>query len=144
MSYADQPSEGFEPPMNKGEPQTIGQLLTTISTQFAALIRGELELVQANLSEKALRLRTGGILIAAAGVLALYMLGMILLGAAWALTLVMPVWAAFLVVAGVLLVIVVVLLAVGGKAIARSKEYEIDPTVGLKRTVEAAKMGIRK
>jgi len=141
-----------EPDVNKAIPttgatsdtRTIGQLVAGISNQFSGLIRGELELAQANLKEKVSKLGTGGVMLAVAGVLALYMLGMLLAAAAWGLSNVVPIWAAFLIVAGVLLLFILILALVGMRAMKKSKEFEVAPTEGIKKSVEAAKMGFKK
>ena len=126
------------------DPRTIGQLVAAISGQFSGLIRGELDLAQANLKEKFSKLGAGGVMFAIAGVLALYMLGMLATAGAWALANVVPIWAGFLIVAGVLLLLVLILVLIGARAMKKSKEYSVAPTDGLKKSVEAAKMGLKK
>ncbi|MDO5494764.1 MAG: phage holin family protein [bacterium] len=124
--------------------RTIGQLVSTISGQFSGLVRGELELAQANLKEKVAKLGSGGAMLAVAGVLALYMLGMLLAAGAWAFSLIMPIWAGFLIMAGILLLFILVLVLFGLRAMKKSKEFEVAPGEGIKKSVEAAKMGFKK
>ena len=114
-----------------------------MTAQFSTLVRGEIELAQVQLKEKVSKLGLGGGLLAAAGVLALYMLGLLLLGAVWGLGNVMPLWAAFLVVSGILLVIIAVLGVIGVKELQKSNEVKVDPATGLKATADAAKKGLQ-
>ncbi|NLI19011.1 MAG: phage holin family protein [Actinomycetales bacterium] len=125
-------------------PPTIGELVARISDQFSHLIRGELELAQANLKAKAIRLGAGGGMFAAAGVLALYAFGLILLGFAWLLGQWLPLWASLLIVAALLLLLAAVLGLIGKKQLDDSKKFQVDPATGIKLDVEAAKKGIQK
>ncbi len=133
----------FSPPRDPDTPPTIGELVARVSEQFSRLIRGELELAQTNLQAKVTKLGVGGGLLAAAGVLALYAFGLLLLGAVWGLAEALPLWAAFLIVAAILLVIVAILALAGKKQLERSKEFQVDPAAGIKLDVEAAKKGIQ-
>nr|NLD41033.1 phage holin family protein [Actinomycetales bacterium] len=146
MTPPNEPTQDTSPPNapNPQDPRTIGQLVSAISGQFSGLIRGELDLAQANLKEKVAKLGAGGVMFAIAGVLALYMLGMLLAAAAWGLASVMPIWAGFLIVAGVLLLFIVILGLIGMRAMKKSKEYEVAPKEGIKKSVDAAKMGFKK
>ena len=125
------------------EKQSLGDLIGGMTAQFSTLVRGEIELAQVQLKEKVSKLGLGGGLLAAAGVLALYMLGLLLLGAVWGLGNVMPLWAAFLVVSGILLVIIAVLGVIGVKELQKSNEVKVDPATGLKATADAAKKGLQ-
>ncbi|HZK05736.1 MAG TPA: phage holin family protein [Actinomycetaceae bacterium] len=133
-----------EPTGTGRQERTIGELVAAISGQFSGLIRGELELAQVNLKEKFSKIGVGGAILAVAGILALYMLGTLLAAAAWGLAEVMPVWAGYLIVSGVLLLLVIILAVIGKRSIDKSKEFEIAPQEGVKKSIDAAKMGIKK
>lgn len=130
--------------MPSEDPRSLGQLFAAVTQQMSGLVRGEIELAQVNLKEKVTKIGAGGVLLAVAGVLALYMLGMLLLSAAWALSNVMPMWAAFLVVAGVLLGLILILAVFGLALLKRSQNDKVAPQQGLKKSVDAVKMGIKK
>lgn len=134
----------FFPPPEPSAPPTIGELVSRVSEQFSRLIRGELELAQTNLKEKAARMGAGGGMLAAAGVLALYAFGLILLGLAWLLGQWLPLWASLLIVAALLLLVAAILALVGKKQLDQSKQLQVDPAAGIKLDVEAAKKGIQK
>lgn len=138
MSTHENPST---PPA--GAPPTIGELVSKVSEQFSTLIRGEIELAQTNLKAKATRMGAGGGMFAAAGVLALYALGILLLAAVWGISVWLPLWASALIVGVVLLIIVAVLALVGKKQFDAAKQFEVDPKTGLMMDVDAAKKGIQ-
>ena len=84
-----------------------------------------------------------GALLVVAGVLALYMLGLLLFAAVWAFSLIMPLWAAFLVVSGILLVIIAGLVVIGGIELKKANDVAVNPVTGLKASTDAAKKGFQ-
>jgi hypothetical protein len=84
-----------------------------VTERVRTLARLEAELAALELRRKIGELGAGAVLIAAAGVLALFGLGFMLATAAAALALVVPTWLALLIVAGALLLIAGIALAVG-------------------------------
>jgi Putative Actinobacterial Holin-X, holin superfamily III len=84
-----------------------------VTERVRTLARLEAELAALELRRKIGELGAGAVLIAAAGVLALFGLGFLLATAAAALALVVPTWLALLIVAGALLLIAGIGLAVG-------------------------------
>lgn len=82
---------------------TLGALVHDLSTQIPELVRSELRLAQAELTEKGKRAGLGAGLLGAAGVTALYGLAVLLAAVVLALSLVLPAWAAALVVSLALL-----------------------------------------
>jgi uncharacterized membrane protein YqjE len=94
--------------------EPIGVLVHRLSEQIPELVRSELRLAQAEMTEKGKRAGIGVGLFSAAGLLALFGLGTLIATAILALALVLPAWAAALVVAAVLFV-VAGLVALGGK-----------------------------
>ncbi len=93
------------------ERASTGELVTRLSEQVSALVKGELELARTELAEKGKRAGGGAGAAGAGGLLAAYGLAILLAAAVAALALVWPVWLAALVVG------VVVLLVAGGLAL---------------------------
>ena len=83
----------------------IGELVSRLPQQVSQLVRDELQLALAELQEKGKRAGIGAGLAGAAGVIALFGLGALVIAVIAALALVLPVWAAALIVGGVLLVL---------------------------------------
>jgi hypothetical protein len=78
--------------------QSTAELVSRLSDQVTTLIRDELALARIEMTEKGKRAGKGAGLLGGAGVIALYGVGALLLTAGAALSLVMPVWAAALLV----------------------------------------------
>ncbi|WP_124055372.1 phage holin family protein [Arcanobacterium ihumii] len=129
--------------MKNGAP-TIGELVAKITAQFSALIRDEIKYAAAQAKTKATKLGTAGALFAVAGILALYMLGILLLAAGFGLANVVSTWLAFLIVAGGLLVIILILALVAMSKIKSSKQNIVDPKAGINKDVDAVKKGMNK
>ncbi len=107
------PTDSPQPSHGAAEP-TLGALVHDLSTQIPELVRSEMRLAQAELAEKGKRAGLGAGLFGAAGVVALYAVAVLLAAAILALSLVLPAWAAALVV-GVLLLAGAGVLALKGK-----------------------------
>ncbi|VEI13583.1 phage holin family protein [Trueperella bialowiezensis] len=124
--------------------QSIGELIAKVTAQFSALMRDEVQYAKLQAAEKVKKLGVGGALFAVAGVLALYLLPMLLMAAAFGLANVMPLWAAFLVVSGILLVVIGILVAVGANRMKKAREHEVDPIGGFQKNVDAVKKGLNQ
>ncbi|WP_129336436.1 phage holin family protein [Cellulomonas endophytica] len=96
-----------------GRERTLGQLVSDLSEQGARLVRAEIDLAKAELVAKTKSLGTGAGILAAAGVVALYLVNVVLALMIIVLDEWLPLWAAALIVAGLLLVVVLVLALVG-------------------------------
>ncbi|MGA5137644.1 phage holin family protein [Streptomyces azureus] len=95
------------------ERHSVGELVSQASEQLSRLVRQEVALAKEELAEKGRRAGRGGGLLGAAGAVAYAgLLALAGTGVA-ALSLVLPVWAAALIVTGVLFVIAAVLAAAG-------------------------------
>ena len=123
---------------------SLGELVAKITAQFSALVRDEIMVAKLNAKAKVTKLGVGGVLMVVAAVLALYMLGILLLAAGYGIATVLPTWAAFLIVAGVLLVIILVLVLVGVAKFKASANDKIDPKSGITEDIQAIKKGIQK
>jgi len=101
--------------MERGElsGQSTTELVRRATEQVTTLVRSELQLAKAELAEKGKRAGTGAGLLAGAGVVALYGLGVLIAAGVLALALVLPAWAAALIVAVLLFVVAAVLVLIG-------------------------------
>lgn len=89
--------------------ETLGGLVHQLSEQIPQLVRSEIRLAQAELTEKGKRAGIGVGMFSAAGLLAFFGLAVLITTAILALALVLPAWASAMIVG-------VVLLAVAGVA----------------------------
>ena len=100
MSHTD---VTYEPPAPPDPAEaSLGQLVSSVSQQIPELIRSEIRLAQAEMAEKGKRAGLGLGLFGAAGLLALYGVAGLLTTVVLLLALVLPAWAAALVVTAVL------------------------------------------
>lgn len=93
--------------------RSLIQLITDVPKLVSDLVTAEIEQLKAEMTAKLKSLGIGAGLLAAAAVVVLFMVGVLLTAAVLALSLVMPGWAAALVVALVLLIIAAVLGLIG-------------------------------
>ena len=117
------------PPREASQP-TLGELVARISENVSGLIKGEIDLAKAKGKRMAIRMGTGIGLLAAAGVLALYALGLLL-------------DAGYLIVAVVILIIVAFLALVGVKKLQAGAQDVPAPQDGLKEDLETAKTAVQ-
>jgi uncharacterized membrane protein YqjE len=124
---------------------TTGELVTRLSAQISELVRGELALAKAELTQKGKRAGIGAGLAGAAGVLALYGVGALIATVIAALALVLPVWAAALIVAVVIFIVAGVLGLLGKNQIQRATPPVPENTVeSVKRDVAAVTERIKR
>jgi len=124
---------------------TTGELVTRLSGQISELVRGELTLAKAELTQKAKRAGIGGGLLGAAGVLALYGLGALVITVIALLALVLPVWASALIVAVVIFIVAGVLGLLGKNQIQRATPPVPENTVeSVKRDVATVQERIKR
>ena len=135
------PSASTTPPRRAaGSAQpTLGELIARISENISALVRGEIDLAKAKGQRMAKEMGLGAGLLGAAGVLALFIFGLLLGSLTAGLSNVMPLWAAFLVVALILTVIAVPLALIGVKRLKAAKENTPTPQEGLMESVNTVK-----
>ena len=128
-----------------GEPRpSIGALFASVTGQLSSIIRDEIELNKAKLRTFATKSGKGITLLVAAAVFALYLLGWTLHTAEIALALVVPAWAASLIVVGILLVIVLVLALAGKSSLQSAQKHRPDPAASIAATKEAIEKGLGK
>ncbi|MDP9800668.1 hypothetical protein J2S49_000744 [Arcanobacterium wilhelmae] len=123
---------------------SIGELVAKITAQFSALVRDELKYATVQLQAKVTKLGVGGAILAVVGVLAFYLLTLLFGAAVAGFATIMPVWASFLTVAGILLLIMIILALVALAKIKSSKQNVVDPKAGLTKDVDAVKKGFTK
>jgi uncharacterized membrane protein YqjE len=124
---------------------TTGELITRLSTQVSELVRGEIALAKAELAQKGKRAGIGAGLAGAAGVLALYGVGALITTVIAALALVLPVWAAALIVAVVIFIVAGVLGLLGKNQIQRATPAVPEITVeSVKRDVATVSERIKR
>lgn len=120
------------------EKRSLFQLITELPYLFGELIRAELELLRKELVHKLKGTGIGLGLIAVAFSLLGFVGLLLTIAGVYALALVLPVWAAALILAGVVLLVAVVLFAVGAGLVARTKS----PLP--RRTIESVQDGIAR
>lgn len=124
-------------------PQTdepLGALVHRLSEQIPELVRSELRLAQAELTEKGKRAGLGVGMFSAAGLLAVLGLATLVATAVLALDLVLPTWAAALVVAVALFVLAGLVALVGKKEVQQATPPAPERTIAsVKQDVAAVK-----
>lgn len=125
-------------------PRSLGELFSSIFEQIPALIRGEIDYTIASAKAKVKEMGAGGAALGIAGVMAMFAFLMLLFAGVVGLSLVVPLWAAFLIVAGVLLLIAAIAGLIGKSRLSKSKKYTVDPKAGVDRSVEAVRKGFKK
>ncbi len=98
----------------------LGVLLSRLTEQTSQLVRDEIKLAQVEMAQKGKRAGIGVGLFGGAGVVALYAVGCLVAAAVLALDLVLPAWAAALVVAGSLLLLAAVAGLLGKKQVTKA------------------------
>ncbi|MFV0464334.1 MAG: phage holin family protein [Nostocoides sp.] len=100
---------------------TIGQLVANVTQEAQGLVRSEIQLAKAEITTGAKVMGRGAGMLAAAGVLGLFLLGFLLATLVRVLDLWLPLWGAYAIVTGVLLLVVAVLALIGVKALKSAK-----------------------
>jgi uncharacterized membrane protein YqjE len=118
----------------------MGELVSRLSTEMSTLMRGELELARLELTEKAKHTGKGAGAFGAAGLVALYGVGVLIATAILALALVLDAWLAALLVGVVLLAIAGGIALFGKKQVSEGTPMKPErATENLRRDVEAVK-----
>ncbi|WP_377640159.1 phage holin family protein [Oryzobacter terrae] len=125
--------------MATGTERTIGQLVADATHDLEGIVRGEIALAKAEVTSGAKVIGKGAGLLAGAAFLGLMGLVFVLHGLSWVIAEWLPVWAGYLIVAGVLLLLAAVLGLLGKKALESAKptpERAIDQA---QQTIETIK-----
>ncbi|MDB1086425.1 phage holin family protein [Streptomyces sp. ACA25] len=99
---------------------SVGVLVSRASQQLSQLVREEMRLAQAEMTDKGKRFGIGGGLFGAAGLVAFLGLQALVATTIALLALALPVWASALIVTGVLFVIAAVLALMGKKQVGQA------------------------
>ncbi|GID28938.1 phage holin family protein [Paractinoplanes brasiliensis] len=127
------------------EQQPVGQLVNQLSEQVTTLVRDELTLARMEMVEKGKRAGTGAGLLGGAGVIALYGLAALFVTIGALLALILPVWAAALIVTVVLFAAAGVAALIGKNQVKRAVPPEpIEAMESGKRDVEAVKAAFQE
>jgi MFS family permease len=121
-----------------GADRSVGDLVSSVSTDLSRLVRDEIRLAQVEVTEKAKKAGVGVGAFGAAGVLALYAVGVLLAAAVLGLATVLPGWLAALIVGVVVLVVAGVAALIGKK-----KVEEAAPPLPT-RAVESVKSDVQE
>ena len=125
------------PDLSSSADLSTGQLMGQLSEQTSRLVRSELQLAQVELKNSAKHAGLGVGLFSVAGVLAWFGLGVLIATAIIGLDLVLPLWAAALIVTLVLFVAAGIAALVGKKQV-----QQVTPTP--ERTVENVKLDVQE
>lgn len=121
---------------------TLGALVSDLSQQTSALVRSEVELAKAELAVKGKAAGLGAGLFGAAGLLAFFGGAALITTAILALDLVLPAWAAALIVAVVLFIAAGVAAMVGKNKVTEATPAKPErAAAGIKQDVDALKGG---
>jgi len=112
----------------------IGELPDRVSN----LVRAEIDQIKAELSYKAKHFGIGAGLIAAAAFVGIFLLGTLITTGILALALVLPAWAAALIVSGVLLLIILILVGIAALNFRRGNE-PLESIESLRRDLDMVK-----
>jgi membrane protein len=124
-----------------GAPQdrSTGELLSALSEQVSTLVRDEMRLARAEMSEAGKRYGVGAGMFGGAGLVALYGLGVLIAAAVLGLAAALDAWLAALIVAVVLFAVAGVLALVGKKNVDKAPSFPGNRVESVKADVEAAK-----
>src|SRR3954454_10869254 len=101
--------------------RTIGQLVADATHDLEGIVRGEIALAKAEVTDGAKVLGKGAGLLAGAAFLALIGFVFLLHSAAWGISTWLPVWAGYLIVAVVVLIVGAILALLGKKALDQAR-----------------------
>jgi inner membrane protein YhjD len=120
------------------------ELIRGIASDTGTLVKKEVELAKQEIAEGVVTKAKAAGAFGAAGVLALFALGFIGMAGAWALALVLPTWAGFLIVAGVFLSIAGIAALVGKRGMSKGSVAPEKAKQTVKEDVEWAKAALRR
>ena len=139
-----QPQPPRTPPAAASRPgqPSIGELINRISENITGLVKGEIELARAKALRMANTAGIGAALLTVAAIAALFGLGFLLSTIVDLLAMVMPVWAAKLLVAIILFAVAVATALLGRDKLREAKADKPEPQVRLREDVDAVKNAV--
>ncbi len=148
------PQNGAGGPMNEEDiaaafdqdPQRVGiaSLVGLALDQGRTLISAQIELIKLKVGEAGRKFGAGAVLAIAGLILLFYFLSWIFRSVELAFALIVPAWAAALITAGIILVLIIILVAVGLLLINRGSKEASDVPAQLQTDMETVKEGIQK
>lgn len=135
------PNATYEPPSRPDPSEaSLGQLVSQVSQQIPELVRSEIRLAQAEVTEKGKTAGPGIGMLGAGGVLALYGLGTLFATLILVLALFLPAWAAALIVTVLIFAIAGIVALLGKKKVQQASPPKPERAIdGLKRDVATVK-----
>lgn len=118
--------------------RSLFTLIGELPDRVSDLVRAEIEQIKAELSYKAKHFGIGAGLIAAAAFVGIFLLGTLIATGILALALVLPAWAAALIVSGVLLLIILILVGIAALNFKRGSE-PLESIESLRRDLDMVK-----
>ena len=118
---------------------TLGELIGTLTQQLTSLVKGEVELLKAQVAEKGKSMGTGIGLFVGAGVLAFFAFAVLITTVILALANAVPAWLAALIVGIALILLAAVLAFVAQKQLDKANEVKPEPVAHLKQDIEIVK-----
>lgn len=130
---------------NGGRSASTADLVKLASEQITQLVRDEVALARIEMTTKAKRMGVGAGLFGGAGIVVVYGVGALIAGAAVALALVLPAWAAALIVGGGLFLLAGLLAMVGRASVKRAGTPVPDEAIGgLKADVQTVSQAVKE
>jgi hypothetical protein len=124
---------------------STGELISSLPDQISSLVRDEVRLAQAEVTQKAKRLGLGAGLFGSAGVVAILALGALVTAAILGLATVMPGWLAAVLAAVVLFAVAAVLALLGKRDVQQAAPPLPTQTIeSVQRDIAAVKDGISR
>ena len=120
------------------------ELVRSIGGDAALLVRKEIELAKQEVKEGVTSKVRGGVLLAAAAVFGLFALGFIATAGARALGLVLPLWAGFLIVGGLFLLLAGIGAAAGVRSLKEAPVGPVKTRETIKEDIEWAKAALKR
>ena len=122
----------------------IGELVGRLSDDTVRLVRDEIRLARAEMTQKAKAAGIGAAMFGGAGICGLYGLGVLVAAAVIGLSLVMPLWAATLIVATILFAVAGLAALVGKKELGRAgPPLPTEAVQSTRQDVDELKRGLR-
>ncbi|MEX2504398.1 MAG: phage holin family protein [Egicoccus sp.] len=126
-------------PPQSGDPRQTAEVLRSMTANAQALVKKEIELAKLEITEIVVARVMGVAMFLGAAVIGLFILGFVGVTAAVALQLVLPAWAAWLIVTGLYILVAVILALVGRKKMTTPSSSPDRTKATVEETVEWAK-----
>lgn len=118
--------------------RSLFTLIGELPDRVSGLVRAEIDQAKAELSYKAKHFGIGAGLVAAAAFVGIFLLGTLIATGILALALVLPAWAAALIVSGALLLVILILVGIAGLNFKRGSE-PLESIESLRRDLDMVK-----